>query len=65
MKISRCIALILAVVAAHPSYASPREPANYLAADKIMDLAKRGDIKAQAQLGLDVRDRSRPAAELL
>ena len=51
MKISRCIALILSVVAAHPSYASPREPANYLAADKIMDLAKRGDIKAQAQLG--------------
>jgi uncharacterized protein len=51
MKISRCIALILAVVAAQPSYASPREPANYVAADKIMDLAKRGDIKAQAQLG--------------
>ena len=51
MKISRCIALILALVAAHPSYASPREPAIYRAADKIMGLAKRGDIKAQAQLG--------------
>ena len=65
MKISRCIALILAVVAAQPSYASPREPAIYVAADKIMDLAKRGDIKAQAQPRPDMRDRSRPAAGLL
>jgi uncharacterized protein len=51
MKISRCISLILALAVVHPSYASPREPAIYRAADKIMSLAKRGDIKAQAQLG--------------
>jgi uncharacterized protein len=51
MKFSRCTALILALVAAQPSYASPREPAIYRAADKIMGLAKRGDVKAQAQLG--------------
>ena len=51
MKFSRCTALILTLVAAQPSYASPREPAIYRAADKIMGLAKRGDVKAQAQLG--------------
>jgi uncharacterized protein len=51
MKISRCIAVILAVVAAHPAYASPREPATYVAADKTVRLAEGGDIKAQTQLG--------------
>jgi|HubBroStandDraft_4_1064222.scaffolds.fasta_scaffold262536_2 TPR repeat protein len=51
MKISRCTALILALVAAQPSYASPREPAINVAADKTMRLAEGGDIKAQAQLG--------------
>jgi uncharacterized protein len=51
MKISRCTALTLALVAAQPSYASPREPAIYVAADKTVRLAKGGDIRAQAQLG--------------
>jgi hypothetical protein len=51
MKISRCTAFILALVAAQPSYASPREPAIYVAADKAVRLAKGGNIKAQAQLG--------------
>ncbi len=54
-NIGRCIAVILALVAAGVVDASPRQgiylPAAYAAAARIIRLAKLGDVEAQAQLG--------------
>jgi TPR repeat protein len=54
-NIGRCIAIVLALVAAGVVDASPRQgiylPAPYAAAARIIRLAKLGDVNAQAQLG--------------
>jgi len=54
-NIGRCIAIVLALVAAGVVDASPRQgiylPAPYVAGARIIRLAKLGDVKAQAQLG--------------
>jgi uncharacterized protein len=54
-NIGRCIAVVVALLAAGGVDASPRQgidlPAPYAAAARIMRLAKLGDVKAQARLG--------------
>ena len=51
-RLARCIAVILAVVMA-PAAAWPRPsfPAPYAAAATVIERAKLGDVRAQAQLG--------------
>ena len=54
-NIGRCIAIVLALLAAGAVHASPREQilvsAPYATAAKVIRLAKLGDIKAEARLG--------------